>query len=329
MTISLNRRQMLTAAALAACGASPLPAFAAGTYPDKPIRLINPYPPGSPVELLGRMVGERLRHEWGQPVLVESRTGAGGTVGTNFVAKQPADGYTMLVSVPSVLTVAPWTFSKLPYDPAKDMVPVWGVESGGIVMVVRDNLPAKSVKEFLAYAQANAGKVNYGSAGISSPQHLAAELFMLRSGVKMNHVPFQGAAPALNNLMGGHVDVMFDSISNVLPHVNGGKVRALALLRPRRSPVLTELPTMEEAGVKNASAPGSIGIYAAAGTPREILDKWEQTLSRTMTDPKTVEQLIKIGTSDEFLVGKQYAQRLVEEREFFGKIIREAGVPAQ
>jgi tripartite-type tricarboxylate transporter receptor subunit TctC len=323
----LRRRDLLALAAIPF--ATAIPALAQSDYPNKPIRLINPYPAGSPVEMVGRLVGERLRQEWGQPVLVESRAGAGGTVGTAFVAKAPADGYTMLVSVPSVLTVAPWTFKKLPYDPVHDFTPVGGVESGGIVMVVRQDLPARSVKEFIAYATANPGKVNYGSAGISSPQHLAAELFMLRTHVKMNHVPFQGAAPALNNLLGGHIDVMFDSISNVLPHIRADKVRALALLRPRRSPVLPELPTMAEAGVANANQPGSIGIYAPAGTPRELLAKWEQTLTRVMADPKVVEQLIQAGTSNEFLAGKEYAQRLAEEREFFGKVVREAGIPAQ
>lgn len=331
MTFSLPGRRGLLAAAVVACAVSalPLPALAQADYPNKPIRLINPYPPGSPVEMVGRLVGERLRQEWGQPVLVESRAGAGGTVGTNYVAKSPADGYTLLVSVPSVLTVAPWTFNKLPYDPVKDMLPVWGVESGGIVMVARNDLPVRSVKDFLAHVKANPGKVNYGSAGISSPQHLAAELFMLRTGVKMNHVPFQGAAPALNNLLGGHIDVMFDSITNVLPHIRAERVRALALLRPRRSPALPDLPTIGEAGVGNANQPGSIGVYAPSGTPPEILAKWEQTLSRVMADPKTVELLIQAGTSNESLVGKEYAQRLVEEREFFGKVIREAGVPAQ
>ena len=330
-SLRFDRRRLLAGAAAAAgLSAVPaLPAFASEAYPNKPIRLINPYPPGSPVEMVGRLVGEKLRQEWGQPVLVESRTGAGGTVGTNYVAKAPADGYTLLVSVPSVLVVAPWTFKKLPYDPVKDIVPVWGVESGGVVMVTRKDLPANSVQEFIAWAKANGGKVNYGSAGVSSPQHLAAELFMLRSGVKMNHVPFQGAAPALNNLLGGHIDVMFDSIINVRPHVQAGSLKALALLRARRSPVLPELPTIGEAGVANANQPGSIGVYAPAGTPPEILARWEQTLSRVMTDPKTVEQLIQAGTSNEFLVGKDYAKRLVEEREFFGKVTREAGVPAQ
>lgn len=329
MKSPLFRRRDLLGLATVGSVVCALPAWAQSDYPNKPIRLINPYPAGSPVEMVGRLVGERLRQEWNQPVVVESRTGAGGTVGTNFVAKAPADGYTLLVSVPSVLTVAPWTFSKLPYDPVKDIVPVWGVESGGIVMVVRNSLPAKSVKEFLAYAQANQGKVNYGSAGISSPQHLAAELFMLRTKAKMNHVPFQGAAPALNNLLGGHIDVMFDSISNVLPHIKADKVRGLALLRPKRSPVLPELPTIAEAGVANTNQPGSIGIYAPSGTPSDILGKWEQTLSRVMADPRTVEQLIQAGTSDEFLVGREYAQRLADEREFFGKVVREAGVPPQ
>ncbi len=323
---TLQRRHLLLgAAALALPGIG----MAQEPYPNKPIRLINPYPAGSPVEMVGRLVADRLRAEWGQPVIVESRAGAGGTVGTNFVAKAPADGYTLLVSVPSVLTVAPWTFKNLPYDPVKDMVPVWGVQSGGVVMVARQSLPVKTVQEFIAYAKANPGKVNYATAGQSSPQHLAGELFMLRTGVKMAHVPFQGAAPALNALLGGHVDVMFDSIINVLPHIRADKVRALALLRPVRSPALPDLPTIGEAGVANANSPGSIGIYAPAGMPPELLTRWEQTLSRVMSEKKTADQLVQSGTSNEFLVGATYAQRLAEEREFFGQVIKAAGVQPQ
>ena len=317
---------------LAACASyllAALPAVAADDYPTKPIRLINPFPAGSPVELVGRLAGERLRAEWGQPVVIESRTGAGGTVGAGYVAKAPADGYTLLVSVPTFLTVAPWTYKSLPYDAVRDFIPVWAVESGGIVMVVRPSLPVKTVHEFIAYAKANPGKVNYGTAGSGSPQHLAGELFMLRTGAQMIHVPFQGAAPALNNLLGGHIDVMFDSISNVLPHVRADKVRALALLRPRRSPVLPDLPTMAEAGVANADAQGSIGIFAPHGTPPEILAKLEQTLARLMSEPKTMDLMVQAGTSRDFLVGKEYAQRLIEERELFGRIIKEAGIAAQ
>ena len=325
-SLSLTRRALVLGAAALALPGLPL---AQEPYPNKPIRLINPYPPGSPVEMVGRLVAERLRAEWGQPVIVESKAGAGGTVGTNFVAKAPADGYTLLVSVPSVLTVAPWTFKNLPYDPVKDMVPVWGVQSGGVVMVVRNGLPVKTVQEFVAYAKANPGKVNYGTAGQSSPQHLAGELFMLRTGVKMQHVPFQGAAPSLNALLGGHVDVMFDSIINVLPHIRGEKIRALALLRPQRSPVLPELPTIGEAGVANANSPGSIGIYAPAGMPPELLARWEQTLTKVMADPKTVEQLLQSGTSNEFMAGASYGKRLAEEREFFGQVIKAAGVQPQ
>lgn len=152
---------------------------------------------------------------------------------------------------------------------------------------------------------------------------------MLRADVRMNHVPFQGAAPALNNLLGGHIDVMFDSITNVLPHIRSDKLRALALLRPKRSPALPELPTIAETGLADANAPGSIGIFAPAGIPPEVLAKLEQTLQRVMSEPRTVEQLVQSGTSSEFLVGAVYRQRVVEERELFGRITKEAGITAE
>lgn len=322
--------RLLAAGAVVAMSVSGGAAMAAeADYPNKPIRLVNPYPPGSPVEMLGRLVSEQLHKEWGQPVLVESRAGAGGTIGTAYVAKAPADGYTLLVSVPTPLTVAPWTFKTLPYDPTQDVRPVWGVESGGLVMVVNNAFPAKTLAEFLEYAKANPGKVDYGSAGTGSPQHLAAELFMLKSETSLNHVPFQGAAPALVNLMGGHVDVMFDSITNVLPHIQDGKLTALALLRPARAPMLPEVPTIAEAGVPGAEAPGSVGIFAPKGIPAEVLTKLEQTLARLMEQPAMVERLLQTGMSDQFLAGEQYAERVRQERELFGTIAKAAGIDPQ
>lgn len=324
-----RRRHLLLAATASFVVPMGARAAAAIDYPTRTIKLINPFPSGSPVDTVGRLVAERLQSEWGQAVVVESRSGAGGTLGTAFVARAAPDGYTLLVSVPSVLTVAPWIYRTLPYDPVADVLPVWGVESGGLVMVVRPSLNVASVKDFVAYCKQNPDKVNYGSAGLGSPQHLAAEQFMLRTGVRMNHVPFQGAAPALNNLLGGYIDVMFDSISNVLQQVRANQIRALALLRPHRSPSLPNVETMAEAGVPNADSPGSIGIFAPKGVPTEIVAKLEVALSRLMAQPKTLDLLVQAGTARDFLVGKDYERRLVEERALFGSIVREAKIQPQ
>lgn len=316
---------------LALLGLTPLGAMAtnADIYPDKVIRLVNPYAAGSSVDIVGRMIGERLTSVWKQPVVVESRTGAGGTVGASVVARAPADGYTLFVSVSTPLTVAPWVFKRLPYDPVKDLVPVFGITSGGLSLVVRKDFPAKNLKEFVAYLKANPGQVRYGSAGIASPQHLSAELFQSKTGTKMIHVPYQGAVPAMTDMIGGHVDVMFDAVQHVLPHVRAGKINGLAMLRAQRSPVLPDLPTAREQGVEGVETPGSVSIYAPGNTPPAILAKLESTIMETMNHEPTKRRLLEMGMTNQFVSGKEMGELLKQERELYRQVVSDAKIEPQ
>ncbi|MDX3907454.1 MAG: tripartite tricarboxylate transporter substrate binding protein [Pigmentiphaga sp.] len=304
-------------------------AASAHDYPSRAIRLINPYAVGSPVDVVARIIAQKLDAAWKQPAVVESRTGAGGTVGAAFVAKSAADGYTLLVSVPTPLTVAPWLFNKLPYDPKTDLVPVWGVLSGGLALVVRKDFPANNLEEFIAYVKAHPNEVRCGSAGIASPQHLAAELFMSRTGTRMIHVPYQGAVPAMTELIGGTLDVMYDAIGHVTPYVRSGKIKALAMLRPKRSPSLPDLPTGAEQGLTGVEPPGSVGIYAPRGTPAEILQRLEATVAKGMDDQETKQKLLDMGMTIDYVQGKEFADLIVRERELFGDIIKAAGISPQ
>jgi len=195
-----NRRSFLTL--LAATAAAPL-AGAAELYPDRPIRIINPFPSGSPVDVIGRLIADQLEKAWGQPVLVESKSGAGGTVGANFVAKAPADGYTLLVTTASTMATAPALYRSLPYDPLRDFAPIWAVKSSGQVVIVNPSLPVQSLRDLVDYAKAHRGQVSYASSGFGTLQHPAGELFIARTGAPLVHVPYRGGAPATNDLLGG------------------------------------------------------------------------------------------------------------------------------
>ena len=303
------------------CGA----ARAQVAYPEKPIRIVNPFPPGSPVEFIGRLISERLSKAWGKPVLVESRSGAGGPRGADYVAKSAPDGYTLLVTTPSTLAVAPALYKVLPYDPIKDFAPVWSITTSGLVVVINPRLPAHTLAEFIEYVRNNPGKVAYASSGVGTTQHLAGEQFKARTGLDILHVPYKGGAPASTDLMAGHVQVMFDSISNVLGAVREGRLRALAVLRAKRSSALPDLPTAAEAGVKGVEQPGWIGLFAPAATPPEVLAKLVSTTTHEMADPETVARMAASG-ADSPVWGAQLGRQLVEEKKLFADIVKRAGI---
>lgn len=317
----------LLAAAAAALSLAPMAVFAqASAYPEKPIRIINPFPPGSPVEFIGRQVADRLSKAFGRPVLVESRAGAGGTIGANFVAKSAPDGYTLLVTTPSTIAVAPSLYKSLPYDPVRDFAGIWSVMSAGLVVVVNPKIPATNLSELLAYAKANPGKVAYASSGIGTTQHLAAELFKTRTGADLLHVPYKGGAPASADLMAGHVQVMFDALSNVRPAVLDGRLRALAVLRGKRARALPDVPTAAEAGVNNVEQPGWIGVFAPSATPSEILNRLVATTAKEMADPEVVARLMGAGNDNEYVIGAALTKKLAEDNVLFAEIVRRAGI---
>jgi tripartite-type tricarboxylate transporter receptor subunit TctC len=310
---------------LAALPAVPF-ARAEPIYPDQPIRIIDPFPSGSPVDVIGRLIADRLEKALGQPVLVESKSGAGGTLGANYVAKSPPDGYTLLVTTGSTLATAPALYRSLPYDPIADFAPIWAVKSSGQVVVVNPALPVRSLQELVQYANAHKGEVSYASSGFGTVQHLAGELFVAHTGAPLTHVPYRGGAPATNDLIGGHIQVMFDAIGNTLQNIEAGKLRALAVLRAQRARVLPDVPTAAEAGVPGVELNGWVGLFAPAATPQPILDKLISTLAATTTDQELTKRLMAAGNDQEFLIGPALGERVRQDKDTIAAIVKAAGI---
>lgn len=317
----------LALAALLACGAphaQPRPDF-----PSKGVHVINPFPPGSPVEYIGRLVAQNLEQAWGKYVVVESRSGAGGTVGANYVAKSAPDGHTLLVTTASPISFAAALYEKLPYDPVKDLAPVWGIVTPGQVVVVNSQLPIRTLAELVAYAKANPGKLSYASSGIGTVQHFGGELFQARTGTKLVHVPYRGGAPAATDLAGGHVQVMFDSLTNQLRNIESGKVRPLAILRARRDGKLPDVPTAAEAGVSGVEVVNWISLFAPAGTPADVLRTLRQTTKSVMATPDNVARLTETFGEAQVLDGEQLAQMIPTEARTYIELVERAGIPKQ
>jgi len=271
------RRQFLKglgAAALAlTTGLVPALAQAAGSYPDKPITIVVPFPPGGSTDLLARKIGEAISGPLGQPVVVENRGGAGGTVGANYVAKSAPDGYTLLMGVTGSNAISAALRDDLPYNPVTDFAPVSIVISSPLVLVVNADSPYKSVQDVIDYAKANPETFTHGTPGVGTSMHMAGELFALESGTKLVHVPYKGSAAALQDLLGGRIDAMFGDILVTSEYINSGRLRALGVTGTQEHYLLTGVPTIAEAGLPGYDAASWQGIFAPAGTPPEVLDK--------------------------------------------------------
>ena len=304
----MNRNSFLRAAAAAVLAFAALPALAA--YPDKPITLIVPYAPGGMGTSFGNLVSEALSPALGQRVIVDYKPGANGALGAGFVAKAPADGYTLLMAVNSTMTINPNLYAKLPFDPLKDFAPVSMVFTNANVLVVNANSPVKSVQDLVAYARKNAGKVNYGSAGNGSTPHLSGEMFRLLTGAPVVHVPYRGSGPAIVDLLGGQLDFAFVDTS-VLTHVKAGKLRALAVTGKKRLGVAPELPTMEEAGVKGFYVDTWYSLVAPAGTPPEVVKRLSSEAARMLADPAVRERMRTIGVDPAEEAGADHLQKVI------------------
>lgn len=278
----------------------------AQTYPSRAITMVVPFPAGGTTDILGRFVGQGLSAAWGQPVVIENRGGAGGNIGAAAVAKAAPDGYTLLVGTVGTHAINASLYSKMPYDTVKDFIPVTLIASVPNMLVVTPSLPVNSVAELVAYAKANPGKLNMASSGNGTSIHLSGELFKVMTGVDMVHVPYKGSAPALNDLMAGQVQLMFDNMPSALPQVKGGTLKALAVTTATRSPAMPDLPTVAEAGVPGFEASSWFGVFAPAGTPKEIVDKLQAEIARILKTPEMTERLAQQGavavgnTSEEF-----------------------------
>ncbi|MBC7376434.1 MAG: tripartite tricarboxylate transporter substrate binding protein [Burkholderiaceae bacterium] len=323
------KRRNLLAAALAACAMMTGPsAFAQGdAWPGKPIKLVVNFPPGSSPDVLARAISLPLQQALGQPVAVENRAGASGMIGADLVAKSPADGYTLLMTAGSTVTTNPFIYPKMPYDTAKDLVPVAAAARIVLFLEARPNLPVKDVKEFLAYLKANPGKLSYGSAGNASGLHLAGELLKSQAGVFAVHVPYRGASPALQDLLAGQIDFYFDPGIG-LGQVRAGKLKLLAVASARRIPAFPDVPTLAEAGLKGFDAGQTHGVYAPAGTPPAVIDKLNREINRALELPAVRAQIETLGAEPTPMTPSQFAAVMADDARRYGAIIKERHIHA-
>jgi tripartite-type tricarboxylate transporter receptor subunit TctC len=275
---------------------------------------------------LARLIGAKLYESWGQPVIVDAKPGAGGNIGTDFVAKSPADGYTILMGASGPLAINVSLFSKLPYDPVKDLAPVILTASVPLILVTHPSLPAKNVKEFIALMKSRPGQFNYASAGPGSPQHLTAEMFKFMAKVDMAHIPYKGSGPAIVDLVGGQIPFAFESMIPVLPHVKAGKLRALAVTSAKPSPVLPEIPTVAESGVPGFESIAWYGVVAPAGTPRDIIAKLNAEMARILNLPDIKQRLIEMGSPPVAGTPDQFGALIKSEIVKWGKVVKQAHV---
>lgn len=325
------RRHALRAALAASLGLGLLacagPA-AAQAWPSKPIKLVIPYAVGGSTDQTARLVAKSLSVRLGQPVVLENRAGAGGTVGHEAVAKAPADGYTLLFSAAGPLTVTPHTYPKLSYEPVKGFEPITLVATQPLLLVVNPSLKVNSVAELIREAQTRAGKLSYGSFGNGSAAHLAGEYFKTLAKVDMVHVPYKGSGPALVDLVGGQIDLMFDVFSTAAPLAKAGKLRPLAITSDQRSPQLPDVPTMQQAGVTGFEAGTWFGVLAPAGTPRPVIEQLSKALNATLEEKELREILASQGAVVRGGTPAEFNTFFLSEYDKWGKIVKAAGVKA-
>jgi tripartite-type tricarboxylate transporter receptor subunit TctC len=300
----------------------------AQAYPSKPIRWIVPFPPGGSTDLLARVVGQKLTESWGQQVIVENKGGAGGTLGAAEAARAPADGYTLLMGAIHH-TIASSVYPRLPYDFQKDFAPITVVAIVPNVLVVNPSVPANSTKELIAYAKANPGKLTYGSAGMGTAHHLIGEQFNLQAGVNILHVPYKGSSPAVADLIGGQVLIMYDTVASCLPHIKSGKLRPLAVATAKRSSALPDVPTIAEAALPGFEVTTWFGALAPAKTPKEIVVKLNGEIVRILAMPDVRKRLLEAGAEPVGNSPEQMAAQIRKETEEFAKIVKQAKITVE
>lgn len=301
---------------------------AAQDYPSKPIRMINPWTPAGPAELLARLIGDKVSASIGQPIVIESRPGANGTIGAAFVAKSAPDGYTLLFSHVGPIAISPAMGQKLPYDPVKDFEPITQVVSGPTLLVVRPDLPIRTMKELIDFAKANPGKASYGSVGQGSTTHLAGEMISMMTGVELIHVPYKGSAPVVTDLLGGQLAFGFINVAGVLPQVQAGKLRAIAVSTLARSTLLPELPTVAET-LPGFEVNSWYGVMAPAGTPKEIIARWHKEIATALRAPDVIERLKQNGLDPRGTTPLEHAAHIKDELARWEKVVKAARLVTQ
>ena len=312
-------------AALALTGAQA--AQAQDNYPTRPVRVVIAFPPGGPTDFVGRLVTDKMSAELGQRVYIENRAGAAGTVGADNVAKADPDGYSLFLTTSGAVTIAPH-IQTVPYDPLRDFAPVALVTKVTEVLVVTPKLGIKTVKELIALAKDKPGAVSFASTGIGSPPHLAQELLDVSADVKFLHVPYRGAAPALTDLLGGQVQVMFDNLPSSIGHIDGGRLRALAVTTATRSKILPDVPTVAET-VPGYEASAFFGMAVPAGTPRPIIDKLNKAVNEALAAPSVQARLAEIGGTPIAGTPEAFGKIIADETEKWGKVVKATGATAE
>jgi len=304
--------------------------FAAGgacaqTYPSKEIRFVAPFPPGGPADILSRIIGQHLSERWGQQVVIDNRAGAGGNIGADIVAKSPHDGYTMLMGFVGTHAINSSLYRDMPFDPVKDFEPVALVAMVTIILVVDPSVPAKSVKELVALAKLRPDALTFGSPGNGTPQHLAGELFNTMAGIKLMHVPYKGAVPALTDLLGGRLSMIFSSMPPAVPYIKSGKLRALGVTSGARSPATPDVPTIAQSGLPGYEVINWYGVLVPAKTPKEIVAKLNAEIVNIMNLPAVKERLAAQGAESYTSSPDQFADYIKKETEKWAKVVKFSG----
>jgi tripartite-type tricarboxylate transporter receptor subunit TctC len=318
------RRSLL--ATLPAVLAAPALAQGTGAWPNRPIRLVVPYPPGGASDITGRLQAQVLSEGLGVPVVVDNRAGAGGTIGTAHVAQAAPDGYTVMMASPSSHLGAPLLFKTPGYEGVDDFTHIATFGTGTALICVHPGLPIRNIQELIAYARANPGRLNYGSAGAGGANHMLGVLFMLRTGVDLTHVPYRGAAPALADLIAGNIQVVFDSFAGVIQAVRAGQVRALAVASPTRWPLAPEFPTVQEQGVADYDLPSFSGVVGPKGIPEPIVTRMHAVINRGLTNPALIERLAANGNAPFPTTPAEYEALMKSQRSRWQELVRISGV---
>ena len=317
-----NRRHWLALACAALCAAAPS-AWANG-YPEKPVKLVVPYPPGGPTDIVARVVAQKLQEQMGQPFVIDNRPGAGGNIGAEAVAHSAPDGYTLVVAT-TAHAINPSLFPKLNYSLTKDLTPISQLTSGPLVIVTSPATPANNVKELISLAKSKPGGLSYASSGNGQSTHLSAELFNTMAGVKMTHVPYKGSAPALTDVMGRQADLMFDTMLSSMPHVKSGKLKALAVTSSQRSPSAPDIPTVAESGLAGYAAIAWNGLLAPAGTPPDVVNRLNAELKKVLETPEVRQRFEAQGFSAAWDTPAAFGSFLQSEVDKWGKAVKASG----
>jgi len=319
------------ALAAVALGALALaPAAAQSTpWPSKPVRIVVPFPAGGTTDVVARLLAQRLQETWGQIVIVENKTGAGGNIGALDVAKAANDGYSLLMASGSIVTVNPHIYAKMPFDAAKDFAPITNVAQGPMVIVVGPKVRAKNITELIALAKAKPGALNFGSAGIGSQVHMAGENFLYTAGIDLNHVPYKGESLALTDVAGGSVEMVPGNLAAMLPFIKAGKVKALGVTSAERSPAAPDIPTVGESGLPGFVNLGWFGLLAPAGTPKDIIDKVQRDSATVLATEDTKQRLLAVGMTPVGNSPAQFSDAIRAEGLMWAKVVRERKIQLQ